>query len=104
MAKYVLRVTSGGQAVAGAEVRILGVGIDDTDANGIAEIPIAGTKRLARGTRYAARKGKPAGMVDDEPDMLDLIVTVRDGTGKEVYAGGHRIAVVPDVQTDLGLR
>lgn len=102
MAKYVIQVSNGGQPVAGAEVRILGVGIDDTGANGVAEIPVAGTKRLARGTRFAARIGKLAGLVDDEPDMLDLIVTVRVG-GKEVYAGGHRVAVVPDVQTDIAI-
>lgn len=102
MAKYVLRVVKGGQPVAGAEVRILGVGIDDTGANGVAEISFAGAKRLSRGTRYAARIGKLVGLVDDEPDLLDLIVTVRVA-GKEVYAGGHRVAVVPDVQTDIAI-
>ena len=104
MANYIVRVTRGGQPVAGAVVRIVGVGIDDTDATGVAQVPIAGTKRLTRGTRYAARIGKAAGTVADEPDLLDLVITAYDGSGKEIYTGGHRVAVTPYVQTDVELR
>ena len=62
------------EPVVGAEVRIEGVGVDDTDRAGVATIPIPVAKVITRGTSYATRTGRAAGEVADEPDLISLHV------------------------------
>tara|TARA_Y100000310_G_scaffold166912_1_gene166607 strand:- start:258 stop:701 length:444 start_codon:yes stop_codon:yes gene_type:complete len=82
---YQVRVLSGGQPVQDAYVRLAGVGVEMTRADGIAVFDVSdapgrgkGRQGLYRGARYATNKGKIAGTVTDEYDLYRITVSSHD--------------------------
>lgn len=82
---YRIQVTQNGEPLPDAYVRIAGVGVEMTDSDGIVVFDIsdaigrgAGRQQLFRGPKYALNKGKLAGSVTDEFDILDVTVCSHD--------------------------
>lgn len=94
MPSFLIKVTDNGVPVVGAEVRIHGIGVEDTDAAGLAEISTLGPLPVpVRGARYAARVRKVSGVAVDE--AMPYRVTINHPRG----AAGPMLNLTPGVET-----
>ncbi len=99
MASIIIKVTKDGVPLEGAEVRVSGIGVEDTDEDGCVDFSLTaalrgrGAVEILRGARYAARVGKASGKVTDEADYA--LVQVFKGA----FAGSFGAWLVPDVET-----
>jgi len=82
---YQIQVVKDGQPLPGAIVRLAGVGVEMTDNIGIASFGVSdapgrgqGRQELFRGPLFAAAKGKVAGAVVDEYNVMRIIVSSHD--------------------------
>lgn len=89
---YQIQVLRDGQPLPNTYVRLSGVGVEMTNANGIAIFDLSdapgrgqGRQELWRGPIYAARIGKASGAVIDEYNLLHVIVASHD-IGEEPQA------------------
>ena len=82
---YRVQITQNNQPLPDVYVRIAGVGVEMTDAQGIAVFDLseavgrgAGRQQLFRGPIYAALKGKLSGSVADEWNLFQVQITSHD--------------------------
>jgi len=99
MSDIIIKVTKDGSPLEGAEVRVPGIGVEDTDVNGVARFDLGqslrgrGAIETLRGPRYAARTKKASGRVTDEPDYIYVHVLYDGGSA------GAGIWFTPDVES-----
>ncbi len=102
---YQIQVYKDGKPYEGAIVRLAGVGVEITGAEGIAVLDISdargkGQGRVSkyRGPNYAAKKGKSSGSVTDEYSQMNITISSHDidetpAANKSSFAMGTTIFI-----------